>query len=73
MTIPIDREAVWLTKKVTKLLTKRYRKGIADDTIVRVFGELLQAGQGSAEAVLTSLKELTAIDEDDDGSDPAYG
>ncbi len=73
MTIPIDREAVWLTKKVTKLLTKCYRKGVADDTIVMVFGEFLQASQGSAEAVLTSLKELTAIDEDDDGSDPAYG
>ncbi len=75
MTIQIGgpKGSAWLTGKVAKLLTKAYRRGIGDDVIVAVFGELPLTSQASAEAVLASLKELTAIDEDDDGSDPAYG
>ncbi len=67
MTVPIDRDQVWLTGKVTKLLTKCYRRGVADETIVAVFGELLAASQVSAESVLEALKKLTTSD--DGGSD----
>ncbi len=68
MTIPIDRDQIWLTGKVTKLLTKCYRKGISDDVIVSVFGDLLAASQVSAEAVLEALKNLTESGDEDDGS-----
>ncbi len=71
MTIPIDKDQILLTKKVTKLLTKCYRKGVADDVIVSVFGDPIGASQASAEAVLEALKNLTESDEGDDG-DVAY-
>lgn len=72
MTIPIDKEQIWLTGRVTKLLTKCYRKGIPDDVIVSVFGGLLGASQASAEAVLEALRQLTESDEDGDEGDVAY-
>lgn len=72
MTITIDKDHVWLSGKVTKLLTKCYRRGVADETIVAVFGELLAASQVSAEAVLEALKDLTKSDDEGGEEDAAY-
>ena len=76
MTVKIDAKRVedeaWLTEEVNKILKKCYLRGVSDDVIVTVFGEMLQASQVSAELVLASLKELTAPDEDEDDGSAAY-
>lgn len=73
MTITVDEGEHWLAKKVTKILNKCYRRGIKDASIVKVFGELLDTSQESAEAVLNTLKELRGEEDLDGEDDPSYG